>query len=146
MIADRPQRLAPPVRPGELLKRFTERKERQALRQAADHNPAYLVLVRQLPCLKCGLEPAGEAAHVRYNSGAHGKHNGMGKKPADRWTVPLCGGCHRTDKDALHQVGEQLFWHLLGIDPLLLCEQLYAKRGDFGAMRASTLFAIAART
>ena len=145
MKPDRPQRLSPPANPGELLKRFTERTERQALRQATDSNPAYLALIRQLPCLKCGLEPAGEASHVRYNSGAHGKHNGMGKRPADRWTVPLCGACHRTDNDALHQIGEQLFWHLLGIDPLLICERFYAKRGDFGAMRAITLLAIAER-
>ena len=145
MIVDRPQRVTPPASPGELLKRFTERAERRALRHSADHNPAYLALIRQLPCLKCGMEPSSEAAHVRYNSGAHGKHNGMGKKPADRWAVPLCGDCHRTDRDALHQIGEGLFWYLLGIDPLLICDRLYAKRGDFGAMRAMALLAIAGR-
>ncbi len=142
-MRDRPQRLSPPAGPGALFKRagFTRIK----LKTAGERNPVFLSLVRQCACLKCGLAPAGEAAHVRLQSAAHGKRGGIGKKPADRWAVPLCGGCHRLDNDALHQIGENLFWHLLGLDPLLVCERLYAARGSVVAMQAVVIEAIASR-
>lgn len=52
-------------------------------------NSTHLTMIRALPCLKCGRIGETEAAHVR--SGTDG---GMGMKPADRWTVPLCRACH----------------------------------------------------
>lgn len=107
---------------------------------------AYLKLIRQLPCVRCGLEPCGEAAHVRLSSAAFNKRrHGMGLKPEARWCVPLCSSCHTRDPDALHRVGEYLFWHEVGISPFLLCDRLYAKRGDFPAMRAIVQLAMAER-
>ena len=44
-----------------------------------------------------------------------------------------------------HHVGELQFWHDVGIDPLNVCERLYAKRGDLAAMRAAIFKAIAER-
>lgn len=43
-------------------------------------------------------------------------------KPDDRWTVPLC----REHHEEQHKVGEPIFWHALGIEPLRLAERLYA--------------------
>ena len=91
------------------------------------------------------MEPCGEAAHVRLTSAAFHKRGGMGKKPSDRWAAPLCGSCHREDRNALHRVGEYLFWLDLGINPLLICTRLYAARGDLVRMRAIILVAIAER-
>lgn len=142
---EHPQRFPAKASPGELLKRLAPVHARLRMKEAADSDPAYLSLLRQCPCLKCGMEPAGEAAHVRRQSGVHNKHGGMGKKPADRFAIPLCGDCHRTDPDALHQIGEDLFFHILGIDPLQVCERLYRKRGDFVAMRAATFQVISKR-
>jgi hypothetical protein len=141
-----PQRLAVPAAPGTLLKRFGEAATRLRLKQIADHDPVHLAHVRQLPCLKCGMEPAGEAAHIRKQSAAHGKRGGMARKPADRFAVPLCAGCHRLDRDSLHRSGEAMFFYRLGLDPLWVCEQLYRTRGDAVAMRAAALAAIAERT
>lgn len=143
MIPHHPQRLSPLARPGDLLKRLDGIKRARELEAITDR--AHLFLVRGCPCLRCGLDPAGEAAHIRRSSPAHGKFNGMGAKPSDRYVVSLCGACHRHDKDALHRIGESLFFHILGIDPLLVADQLYQKRGDGVAMRAVVFAAIAGR-
>lgn len=143
MRPDHPQRLAPPASPGALLKRLTGLHTRIRLREIAERDPAYLAAIRELPCLKCGLECC-EAAHVRMASGAHGKASGAGKKPADRWALPLCsgpGGCHAEQ----HRIGEREFWAGVGISPVLLCQKLYAARGDLLAMRAVVMMAIAER-
>lgn len=135
-----PQRLATGAPYGSLLKRLFALAPR--LRSVETNNdPIYLALIRQLPCLHCMLEPCDQAAHIRRQSGIHNKRDGIGKKPADRWTVPLCQEHHMLQ----HRVGELQFWHDLGIDPLLICRQLYEKRGDLVAMRAVIFNAIAER-
>ncbi|KGT75841.1 hypothetical protein MA20_32145 [Bradyrhizobium japonicum] len=101
--------------------------------------------MRQLPCLKCGVEGC-EPAHVRFASAAFGKSSGMQKKPNDAHAVPLCAGRHRLDRDAQHNRGERLFWAELGINPLLVAQRLYGQRGDLVAMRAVVLVAIAERS
>ncbi len=63
----------------------------------------------------------------------------------DCWTTPLCDGCHTNDYDAQHRIGEREFWRRLGINPFLLCQRLYAARGDLVAMRAVVMVAIAER-
>lgn len=90
------------------------------------------------------MEPS-EAAHVRFASAASGKASGLQKKPDDSYAVPLCSGCHRLDRDAQHNRSEKLFWHALGINPLMVAEKLYAARGDLVAMRAVVFVAIAGR-
>lgn len=145
MTFQRPRRLTPPAPPGSMLKHLTvvapvPRKD------ATDHDPDYLALVRQCPCLSCGLDPCGEAAHVRFASAAHGKASGMHKKPSDQWALSLCAGCHRLNRDAQHNRNEYEFWNALGINPLLTCIQLYARRGDLVAMRSVIFVAIAGRT
>ena len=144
-MRERPQRLSPPSSPGALFKRATAPLRRKKLREIAERDAVYLGLIRQCPCLKCGLDPCYEASHCRLQSAAHGKRGGIAKTPADRWALPLCGSCHRTDKDALHQIGEGLFWHIAGLDPLFIAERLYAARGDVVAMRAVVFAAIASR-
>jgi hypothetical protein len=60
--------------------------------------------VRGFACAMCGSTAGIEVAHVRIGSGA-----GIGQKPDDWNTVPLCGGaegCHTQQ----HRMGEQTFW------------------------------------
>jgi hypothetical protein len=137
-----PQRLASPAPLGSLFKQSERIVRVTAVDVAVD---AYVNAIQQLPCLKCGMEPCGEAAHVRMNSAAFNKRQAMAKRPDPKWLVPLDRGCHQTDRDALHRTGEYLFWKQLGINPLLVCERLYAARGDLVRMRAITLSAIAER-
>jgi hypothetical protein len=140
-----PQRFNIIAKPGDLLKRQGEGRGRIIMLAATERDPVYLARVRMMPCLRCGVEPCGEAAHVRRQSGTFNKRGGMGKRPADRFALPLCRGCHTADADAQHRVGEALFWLRVGLNPLLVCERLYPARGDLVAMRAVVLRAIAER-
>lgn len=141
-INNQPRRIAAAVPPGSLLKRYSQPRARE---EGAGRDAAYLAQIRQLPCVKCGVEPCGTAAHLRMNSGAYNKRQAMSRKPSGEWTTPLCNGCHTNDPDAQHRIGEQEFWHRLGVNPFLLCQRLYAQRGDLVAMRAVVMVAIAER-
>lgn len=72
---------------------------------------AHRDFIREFACCLCGSRGNREVAHVRMNSGA-----GMGQKPDDWRTVPLCAGpkanideqlgCHNRQ----HIIGEPEFW------------------------------------
>lgn len=130
--------------PGSLLKRHSP-QPRKDVKEAAGRDAAYLAQVRELPCLKCGMEPS-EAAHVRFASAAFGKASALQKKPEDRFAVPLCAGCHRLDKGAQHTRAERAFWEEIGMNPLIVARDLYAQRGDPVAMRAVVMVAISERS
>lgn len=144
MTLPRPQRITPPAAPGALLKRTTPAPRVPKCEPAND--PAHLAMVRQLPCLYCGVEPCGEAAHVRLASAAFGKSSGLQKRPEDRWALPLCRDDHLNARHAQHRRSEESFWEALGINPLIVCQRLYAQRGDLVAMRAVVMVAIAERS
>lgn len=55
---------------------------------------AYLAWVASLDCCGCGM-PANEAHHI-ISAGLGG---GMGTKPSDSLTMPVCRSCH----DAIHR-------------------------------------------
>jgi hypothetical protein len=140
---DHPRRIAPPVRPGTLLMRLVALGQMMRAKEFIAREPVYVARLRALPCLGgCGMSPAGEAHHVKISSGALGKRLAMGRQPADRWAVPLCPDCHRTNADALHRVGEALFWQLKGINPLLVCVRLYAAKADPDRMRSIIMAAL----
>lgn len=73
--------------------------------------PGHLQNVRGYACLIAGMlghvcQGKIEAHHLRP-----GSHAGMGIKPGDDRTVPLCSLAHRT----LHDMGEKAFEKLYGI-------------------------------
>lgn len=101
-------------------------------RALPQHNPKprpqvrsanHKTFIRQLPCAVCGLVPS-EAAHIR--SGTDG---GIGMKPGDRFTLPLCHFHHLEQ----HSVGERSFYADLGIDPTGLANRLWTVSGDLRA-------------
>jgi hypothetical protein len=144
MTLSRPRRLTPPAAPGAMLKQFAAPPPK--VRLIAPNDAAYLEQVRECPCLSCGLDPCGEAAHVRFASAAYGKSSGLGKRPEHKWAVPLCGSDHRLAKTAQHNRSEQEFWHAIGIHVLATATSLYAQRGDLVAMRAVIFTTIANRS
>jgi len=89
----------------------------------------HLAWVRTLPCVRCGRFPC-DAAHVRI-----GTDGGMGLKPSDQYTVPLCRTCHRHQ----HQIGERRFWGDLGVSgrdvSLLLYQHSRDDRAALSALR-----------
>lgn len=97
-------------------------------RNTRRHDEAHLVFIRQLPCLICNDNTSTEAAHVRFSDARIAKVNpGNSAKPHDKFTLPLCGDCHR----AQHTKGnERKFWEAVGIDPVLTSLALYSVSGD----------------
>ena len=87
----------------------------------------HLDFIRGLPCAVCGDNTTTEAAHIRMLDRRVAKPiTGMGTKPPDWWTVPLCGDCHRLQ----HSGSEKAFWEGTGIDPIFIAMALYVHSGD----------------
>lgn len=84
--------------------------------------PKHLAWIRTLPCVIRDADCEGniEAAHVRA-----GTDGGMGLKPSDKHSVPLCSWHHFTQ----HVTGELRFWADYGIDPVRLAERLWRVSG-----------------
>ncbi len=105
-------------------------------RDPRQHDERHLVYVRLQPCCIPGCHRPAEAAHLRMKEAAAGKDStGMGEKPHDKFTVPLCGHHHRTDRDAQHQSNERKWWERQGIDPWAIAAALWIASG--GAARAA---------
>lgn len=99
-------------------------------RQPRIHNATHLEFIRSLPCCVCGNDVETEAAHLRFGDYKAAKPKaGVGEKPDDLWTVPLCGKCHRHQ----HQGNEQRFWDIAEINPLMVALRLFSVSGDFEA-------------
>lgn len=62
----------------------------------------YLKWVRKQPCWGCGNYGV-EAHHVRIQTG-------MGKKPLDLHTIPVCRGCHKKCHTLEYTKEDQLTW------------------------------------
>ena len=105
-------------------------------RRLRGEEPKHLDAIRQCPCLTCGTVPA-EAAHIRMNDGPGKPNPGIGAKPPDRYTVPLCPDCHRDcGQESQHGRGERLWWQSKGVNPLLIAAELHALSPDVTAMQA----------
>ena len=91
----------------------------------------HLKWIRTLPCAICGKQGGIHAAHLRAASPLHGKiSSGIGQKPDDSWTTPLCAEHHIFDEAAQHQDQERQFWKRHGIDPFVLALALWRASGD----------------
>lgn len=72
--------------------------------------------------MSCRKSPC-QAAHIR-----HGLAGGMGLKPCDSLTVPLCPDCHNEQ----HRKGEVWFWDRFGgvNNAKKIAQELYNVTGD----------------
>ena len=92
-------------------------RPKRVRRANAARNPEHLAWIRSLPCSirGCTCRTGTQAAHVRMNTGG-----GMGMKPPDRWTAPLCHEHHHEQ----HQIGHAAFDAKYGIDLRALAAEL----------------------
>jgi hypothetical protein len=79
-------------------------------------SPAHRAWVRGHCCMACGSSAGIECAHVRV-----GTDGGVGIKPSDKWTVPLCRDCHARQ----HQIGEESFEKQWGVNLKAVAEALF---------------------
>lgn len=133
--------LGQPSKPGSLLKPdYKPKREKIKTSGPGQRKPrekiaGHLAAIRQCQCLSCGQDPCGEAAHLRISTA--GKPNaGIGAKPDDKWTNPLCHDCHLNKQ---HQEGERAFWKRLGIDPFKSAVELFTRSPNIEAMREYVL-------
>jgi len=125
--------LKPVISLGPAFKRSkTYKPEGPGQRQPRVRDNGHLQFIRRLPCVatfaRTGAQVFGcDAAHVRFGDPQRGKrHTGMAEKPDDKWCLPLT----RAEHEAQHGQSERAYWQALGIDPISLCEALYAASGD----------------
>lgn len=94
-------------------------------------DPKHLRFVGTCPCAICKDDTSTEAAHVRFGYRPIAKPiTGMGIKPDDCYTVPLCGKHHREQ----HQGDEKQFWLRYGVmagEVIQMALALFAHTGDY---------------
>lgn len=67
--------------------------------------------LRGFACCACDSDVCIEVSHIRI-----GTDGGMGRKPSDYYSLPLCKICHQS----LHQKGERTFYDVNNISALEL--------------------------
>lgn len=132
-------RFFPPAAPGSLFK-CASVKPRKVKDGQRVRDEKHLAAIRKLPCCACGIDPGGEAAHIRMTR-AGKPITGIGLKPSDEFCLPLCHDEHMQQ----HAQGEVLFWEQVGIDPLRMAANLFALSPDIDKMRATVLNSFATR-
>lgn len=103
-------------------------------REPRIHDGRHLAFVRLQPCCICKKPGPSEAAHIRMNCAALGKVTGLGEKPHDMYTTPLCAYHHRTGAVAEHKLTEKVFWPMFGRNPFEIAARLWIESS--GASRA----------
>lgn len=92
-------------------------------------NERHLKFIRGLYCVICGSGEC-DAAHIRTGSRKWDKdYTGMGRKPDDKWTLPLCRP-HHTEQ---HGMNEMAFWEKYDKDPFSIANDLYSVTGNHEA-------------
>lgn len=91
----------------------------------------HLAYVRKQPCCIPNCRRGNiEAAHIRMRRADMSKDVGMGEKPHDMYTVPLCNHHHQSGPQAQHKITEQRFWfELHKLDPFAIALQLWHESG-----------------
>jgi hypothetical protein len=97
--------------------RKPQRRAASPIRKGPPRDPAYLVWMREMDCIACGIEGRSEAAHT-------GTDGGMSQKASDYSCVPLCLACHTQAPGAYHRVGKRAFEEQRGISFARIVERL----------------------
>ena len=91
----------------------------------------YLDWLKTRYCIACGKPPPCDPAHIRSKSILYAKPlTGGGRKPDDRWAVPLCRSCH----DQQHNHGNEMDWwyRIIKKCPFALAFDYYEQFGGRG--------------
>ncbi len=95
-------------------------------RQPRIKDERFLTYIRGKRCCACGSLTNIQAAHLRGARPDLGKRpTGMGERPDDKWSIPLCSNCHLDSPAAVHKIGEARFFEKMSFDPFELAVALY---------------------
>ncbi len=109
-----------------------KRKRRKSPKEKRPGNdPAYLALIRKLPCCVQDEECCGniEAHHLKATG-----ERGAGMRSSDKWAVPLCHEHHINGVERIGSRKEISWFRERGIWPISLAKDLWANRHDLRAM------------
>lgn len=85
-----------------------------------NYDKKHLRFIRKLACCAC-LQHPSDASHIRTGTGG-----GIGIKPSDCHTIPLCRACHQEQ----HRIGEKAFFK--DMDKIhKLAGKLWEHSGDY---------------
>lgn len=97
---------------------------------------AYYEFVRGKPCLRCGRHGSAIAHIETIISPKTGLVMPRSHKTLARWgCIPLCGECHQTAKDSIHEVGEESFNQQLGRTPHYVWQYAASLLAEFHEVR-----------
>lgn len=107
------------------------RKRRKTPKEKRPGNdPAYLALIRQLPCCTCGMGPPSQCHHLKSTG-----ERGGGMRSSDKWAVPMCNECHINGVERHGSKKEDWWFRGKGIeDTQSLAAALYANRHSLESM------------
>lgn len=90
----------------------------------------YLDWLKTRYCVGCSRSGPCDPAHIRAASIRYDKPlTGGGRKPDDKWALPLCRLCH----DDQHASGNELrWWRVRNLDPFVLATSYYEQFGGKG--------------
>ena len=133
-MTDWPQQIAKPKVFGNFKKRGIEKvKAKTGNSKWREDRPgmseAHLALIRQMPCAECLKIPAGEAHHLKANTG----ERGMAVRSTDRYALPMCT-LHHGAVEAVGAKRETKYFQDLGFDPIELAQDLWSATGDLPKM------------
>ena len=83
--------------------------------------------IRSLPCVICSDQIHTQLAHIRFADPRLDKHTGLGNKPPDFLTVPLCNAHHM----AQHETNEKDWWDWWRLDPHFIAMSLFCYSGNY---------------
>lgn len=124
----------PNLKPSLVERDKAKRTRKTAAQKREGNSELHLELIRKLPCIITGHEPAGTAHHLK--SGPARKERGLGQKATDEWSLPINWNDHLNGVELVGSTRELAWFQERGIpDPYQVAKSLAAASPDFDRMR-----------
>lgn len=128
----------PNLKPSLVDRDKAKRTRKTAAEKRDGNSEKHLELIRKLPCIITGREPAGTAHHLK--TGPARKERGMGLTATDRWALPMNWDDHLNGVERVGSTRELAWFQERGIrDPYAVAKSLWDASPNFERMRQLVL-------